>query len=153
MEEMTEEEIGQTISQSRLAILSLARGSRAYAFPLFYAYRDGTFYFHSHPGRKDDFIRATEEACLTIVRAVTDDEWYSVMAFGHVRDAEHGQARQAALDALSSVPAPPEMGRSETGAPLRSDEDVEVWMLEPHELSGRKSEHPPPGTGEPSDVV
>lgn len=142
MQEMTREEIGQALAASRLGVLSLARGNRAYAFPLFYGYLEGTFFFHSHPGKKDEFIHATEEACLTVVRAITEDDWQSVMAFGHVERVRLADEIKLAMDALMSIPAPPELGNSEAGEPRRSMEDVHVWKLTPHRMTGRKSLRP-----------
>lgn len=144
MQEMSDEDIRRAIEEASLAILGLARGNRAYAFPLFYGYRDGTFYWHSHPGEKDDFAHATEEACLTIVRAVTEDDWYSVMAFGRPREVHDTKELELVQAALADVPAPPEIGDSEMGEPLRSAEDVVYWKLEPTHVTGRVSQPPPP---------
>lgn len=153
MQEMTKEEIRQTISQARVGILSLARGGVAYAFPLFYAYRDGTFYVHSHPGTKDAFIEATEEAVLTIVRAITEDDWYSVQAHGPIRRAHLTDPIKASMDAVLGLPAPPELGETEHGEPRRSMKDTVFWMLEPNRLTGRKSQRPHQHAPDGMDVM
>lgn len=153
MEEMTDEEIRQTISQARLGILSLARGGVAYAFPLFYVHRDGVFYFHSHPGTKDAFIQATEEATLTIVRAITEDDWYSVQAHGRVKRAHLTDEIKSSMDALLELPPPPELGQTEHGEPKRSMKDTVFWMLEPNRLTGRKSERPPGRAPDDMDIA
>lgn len=140
---MTDEEIRQALAEARLAICSLARGGRSYAFPLFYGYQDGVFYWHSHPGEKDDFAHATEEACLTVVRAVTEDDWFSVMAFGHPREVRDKTALDVAQAALADVPPPPELGETETGEPLRSEGNLVYWRLDPTRMTGRKSQRPP----------
>lgn len=143
MQEMSDEDIRRVIEEASLAILGLSRGNRSYAFPLFYGYLDGVFYWHSHPGEKDDYIHATEEACLTIVRVVTEDDWHSVMAFGHPREVHDPTQLDLARAALADVPAPPELGISETGEPKRSEENVVYWMLEPTRTTGRVSQRPP----------
>lgn len=150
MEEMTSAQIEQAIQQARLAILGLARGDHAYAFPLLFAHRDGIFYWHSHPGEKDEFIQATEEACLTIVTARTEDDWESVMAFGHAEAIHQAEEQAQAREILATVPPPPEVGTSKTGEPLRSEDNVTYWRLDPTRITGRKSQRAPPDT---SDVA
>lgn len=139
MEEMTLEEIEEAVDQARVGILSLARDDEAYAFPVFYAYEDGVFYWHSHPGEKDSYIHETEEACLTMMRGYGVDDWSSVMAFGEPEPLWDAQEVGDAEDALADVPAPPELGEDEEGEPKRSAKHAVYWRLEPVRMTGRKS--------------
>ncbi len=132
-------EIESALAQNQLGILSLARGSNAYAFPLFYRFHRGTLYFHGHPGEKDHFIRATEEACLSVVRALTTEDWHSVMAFGPVR-AVAGDELDEVREVLGSVPAPPTLRDEGAGEDEPSHEDVTYWKLKPTRVTGRKSQ-------------
>lgn len=138
MEEMTLEEIEEAVDQARVGILSLARDDEAYAFPVFYAYEDGVFYWHSHPGEKDSYIHETEEACLTLVRGFDEDDWTSVMAFGEPKPIWEDQQMDQAQRILSEVPPPPELGEDED-QPRRSGKGAVYWRLRPDRLTGRKS--------------
>lgn len=143
MEPMTDAEVRTMVDGSWFGTLAVARSNRAYAIPIFYGHLDDTFYFHSLPGLKDDYIEATEEACLTIVRAESEDRWASVMALGPVEPVTMEQEKVAAMDALMGVPLPPAEGTTESGAPKRGDTGLIYRKLTPRELHGRKSVPPP----------
>lgn len=143
MEEMTDAEIETAIDDARVGILGLADGGRAYAMPIFYAYEDGVFYWHSHPGYKEAYLHDTEEACLTMVYGFDADEWESVMAFGTPEPIWDEVEIEAAEAALADVPPPPELGTTEEGAPKRSGKHAVYWKLVPTRMTGRKSEPAP----------
>lgn len=145
MEAMTDEEVRTMISGSWFGHLALADGGRAYAIPIFFGFADGTFYFHSLPGVKDDFIEATEEACLTITRAESEDRWASIIARGPIEEVTLEPELEVAMDALLALPLPPAMGTTGTGKPKRGGADLTYRKLTPVELSGRKSVPPPAG--------
>lgn len=136
---MTDAEIQDAIDEARLAILALARENRSYAFPVLFAYDDGVFYWHSHPGEKERYIHETEEACLTLVRGADPDDWFSVMAFGKPEPIWNDQEIEAVQQVLSDVPPPPELDREEDEEPRRSEKGAVYWRLEPDRMTGRQS--------------
>lgn len=140
MEEMTAEEIEEAIPRARVGILGLARENRSYAYPLFFAYEDGTFYWHSQPGQKDAYIHDTEEACLTLVRGFGEDDWTSVMVFGRPEPIWEEQRFDEIEEILAEVPPPPELGTTDEGEPKRSAKNAVFWKLEPDRVTGRKSQ-------------
>ena len=139
MRKLDDQEIKAVLDRSHLGVLSLARGSAAYALPILYAYHGGRIYFHGHPGRKEGFIEATEEVCLTILEGRTVDDWRCVLVFGRARAAHTHDAIDQAREALTGLPPPPLMGEDEDGEPARSGEDVTFWVLEPTRMTGRES--------------
>ncbi len=142
MKPMTDPEVLEFIAHNRLGVLSLASLGRAYGVPLYYGFDGRSIYFGTRPGEKTAYLQATQEACFTIVRVVSLDEWASVQAFGLVEPVESGQAYDAAIDALLAVPLPPEWGVSVHGEPLRSDRNMRVYRLKPTHVTGRKSARP-----------
>lgn len=142
MEPMPPEEIQAFIARSRFGHLGLAERGRAYVVPLFYGYDGKRFYFHSDPGMKDGYRDATEEACLAIVHAVNEDVWTSVLAFGPIEPVVGDAEQLVAMDALMSVPMPPQMGSGAFGEPRREGRRARLWKLEPREVTGRKSVRP-----------
>lgn len=146
MRSMRDEEVREFVKRNRFGILGLANGGHAYALPLFYGYDGQDLYFHTHPGLKVEFIQATAEACFTIARVVSLDDWASVQAFGHIeRAGTWGDL--AAQAALMSVPLPPQWGESSTGEPRRDDHSALVYRLRPVRIEGRYSA-PPRASGE-----
>lgn len=140
MQEMTDAEIQEAIGRARVGILALARDDRSYAFPLFFAYDDGTFYWHSHPGEKEAYIHETEEACLTLVRGFDKDDWVSVMAFGQPEAIWDEQDVEEVTQILDDVPPPPELGEDEEGQPQRSEKGAVYWRMPVDRMTGRKSQ-------------
>lgn len=143
MEEMTDGEIEAAIGNAQVGVLGLAEGGRAYAIPVFFAYKDGDFYWHSHPGYKEGYIHDTEEACLTLVHGFGPDEWESVMAFGKPEPIWDELEIEEAQAALAEIPPPPELGTTEEGEPKRSGKHAVYWKLSPTRVTGRKSEPAP----------
>lgn len=145
MEPMAPEEVRLLLAQARLGHLGLARGGDAYVLPVFFAYDGRHVYFHAHPGMKDDYLAGTDEACLAVTRAESEDVWESVLVFGPVEELTFASDRLAAMDALLAVPEPPLLGTSAHGEPLRSAEGMRFFRLAPAHLTGRKSVRPRAG--------
>lgn len=144
MEAMTEDEILELVRDRGLAHVALAKGDDAYAIPVFYAYDGEAFFFHSHHGVKEDYLKKTGEACLVVARVDSPDVWQSVQVFGPVRKIGGGPDLTRAQEALLNVPVPPEKGTTKSGQPRRSEKDTFVWALDPHSMTGRKSAPAPP---------
>lgn len=142
MEPMDEHEAREFIAHNRFGVLSLADDGRAYGIPLFYAYDGGHIYFHTRPGRKDDYMPRTQEACFTIVRVVTLDDWASVQVLGTLDEVEDERGRDAAVDALLAIPLPPAWGFTQTGEPRRRAAGLRIWRLRVERVAGRLSERP-----------
>lgn len=142
---MSPQEVSQFVAANRFGMLGLAAGGRAYVLPLFYGYDGASVYFNTHPGLKMRYLEETEEACFTIARVVSYDDWGSVEMFGRVDEVRDGPALTAGLNALMSVPLPPEWGLSEMGEPRRGDVGTHVLRLKPRAITGRKSVPPTGG--------
>lgn len=143
METMTPDEVRQLVRRSHVGVLGLAKDGHAYVVPLFYGSDGRSFYFHTRAGAKTPYLDATQEACLTIVHAVTEDDWASVMAFGRVEEVVLDQERVTAMDALLAVPLPPEWGFTPHGEPRHTGHDLKTYKLTPTRVTGRKSSRPP----------
>lgn len=139
MEEMTRDDIASMVGNHGFGIVSLASNDRAYGIPLFYAYDGLAFYFQSRPGAKDAFIRATKQACLSIIDLESPDDWRSVQAVGEVHRVTREKEHLQATDALMKVPFPPEFGLIAEGRPRRSAKAMYIWALTPTHLVGRQS--------------
>lgn len=143
MEDMTDEEVRAMVGGSWFGHLALADGGRALAIPVFFGHRRDAFYLHSLPGAKDDYVAATEEACLTITRVESEDRWASVIARGPLEEVTLAKEVEVAMDALMGVPLPPAMGTTETGEPKHGGGDLVYRKLTPVQVTGRKSVPPP----------
>lgn len=139
---MTPEEVRAFVAANKFGMLGLAAESKSYVVPLFYGYDGRSFFFHTHPGLKDEYIDRTTEACFTVARVLSLDDWASVEAFGKLTQVTDTTELTGAMNALMSVPLPPEWGVSDMGEPLRGSHDVHIFRLTPTRLSGRKSERP-----------
>lgn len=143
MQDMSEAEQDEVLHDGRLGHLGLAAGGLCYVVPIFYGYDGDTFYFHSHPGLKDDFIDETKEACFVVSSVISPDDWNSVQVFGPVEKCSIMEDIRNAEAALADVPLPPEFGLMPSGKPKRSGEKMYFWMLTPKRMSGKKSAHVP----------
>lgn len=137
---MTESEVRAFLRHNKSGVLSLADEGRAYAVPLFYAYDGRALYFMGREGEKTRFAESTQEACFTVVRTMSLDDWASAQAFGRVERVGTGPDRIAAHAALMAVPLPPEFGESPHGEPARSARHADIYRLTPTRVSGRYSQ-------------
>lgn len=133
---MTAQDVREFVRHNKMGVLALTKDRKAYAVPLFYGYDGRDFFFQGRPGLKDEFVEATDEACFTIVRARSLDDWASAQVFGRLERVP----RASPTHALMSVPLPPAWGESEVGEPTREEEDIIVYRLAPTRTSGRYSE-------------
>lgn len=133
------ERVEQLLRDSRTCSIGFAQDGRAYVLPMFFAYDGEHCYFHSHPGLKDDFMEATQQACLVVIHYDSEDEWWSLQAFGPVERLSLSDDIDAAKAALIGVPLPPEPGSYPGGKPKRSEQQVFYWRLTPTHLDGRLS--------------
>lgn len=139
MDPMTAEEIRTMVGGSWFGHLALADGGRAYSLPIYFGHREGVFYFHSLPGHKDDYFETTEEACLTITRAESEDRWASVIALGPIEVITMAREQKRAMDALMGVPLPPALGDTKQGEPAHGGHPLVFRKLTVREITGRKS--------------
>ncbi len=136
---MTEEEARATLKASRLGVLSLADGGKAYAVPLFYGFDDETVWFQCHPGLKDQYEDSTETACLTVIHMESENVWESVHVFGPVERCTLNTDIEAAQAALFRIPFPPAKGNYPHGLPKRDDRGIYYLKLRPEAVEGVKS--------------
>ena len=130
------------LKRQRVGVMALAKEGRAYAVPLFFAYDGERLFFMSHPGEKDAFIEACEEACFVVVQVEGEDEWISVQATGPVEKVTLSDDAMHALDLMAKNPFPPEFGTTPQGWPKHSAERMYIWALTPRKLFGRQSKPP-----------
>lgn len=140
MEKMAEPEVQEFILHNRFGVLSLSDEGNSYAVPIYYGYDGRRFYFATRPGTKDRYIERTREACLSIVRVHSLDEWASVHVFGKLEKLD---GELDASEALLRVPLPPDWGESDLGEPNRTGAGAATYRLTPTRVSGRHSEHAP----------
>lgn len=138
MKEMQEGEVREFIQHNKFGVLCLTRDAHAYGVPIYYGFDGTRFYFQTRPGLKQRYIVDTQEACFTIVRVHSLDDWASVQVFGRIERLEDGLD---AMEALMSVPLPPAWGETPRGEPLRHAEGMVIYCLTPTRVSGRHSEH------------
>lgn len=142
---MAPSEAQEFIRHNKFGVLSLAQDARAYGLPLYYGYDGAWLYFHTRPGLKQRYIVGTQEACFTIVRVLSLDEWASVQVFGSL---ERMDADLDVMQALMSVPLPPHWGETPRGDPARPSEGVVLYKLTPTRVTGRHSEPAAPSVEE-----
>ncbi|MFA5860148.1 MAG: pyridoxamine 5'-phosphate oxidase family protein [Candidatus Thermoplasmatota archaeon] len=140
MHEMQDAEVREFIRHNKFGVLCLADDARSYGVPIYYGYDGERFYFQTRAGLKAQYLLRTQEACFTIVRIHSLDDWESVQAFGSIERLEDGLD---AMEALMSVPLPPDWGESPQGEPDRHDRGMMLYRLTPTRVSGRHSEHAP----------
>jgi nitroimidazol reductase NimA-like FMN-containing flavoprotein (pyridoxamine 5'-phosphate oxidase superfamily) len=148
MDVMAPHEVREFVARNRFGMLGLAAEGNAYVVPLYYGFDGVSVYFSTRPGLKSRFMTTTREACFVIARVVSFDDWASVEVFGRLEEVRAGSGLTAAMNALMSVPLPPEWGVSGFGEPRRGDVGAGIYRLVPRDWSGRKS-HPGgvPGVG------
>lgn len=144
MEELPTERAQELLRELHFGHLGLARGGDAYVLPLFYGYDRRVLYFHSHPWLKDDYLRGTKEACFLVASVESVDDWESVQVFGPVEKITVADEIRTAMNALLTLPLPPEYGFSEQDEPKRGSKDMVFWKLTPRRIEGRRSIRPPP---------
>ncbi len=139
MEPMPHEDALEILRRSRMGVLSLADGGRAYAVPLFYGFDGERAWFQCHPGLKDRYENETQEACLTVVHMESENIWESVQAFGPVERCTLNTDIEAAQAALYQVPFPPRSGNYPGGLPKRDDRGIYFLKLDPTRVEGVRS--------------
>ncbi len=139
MEDLSDSEIQEILAASRLGILSMADGGRTYAIPIFFGFDGHDLYFHCHPGTKDHWIDAVQEACLVVTHVAGEDLWETVQVFGGLERLTLNDDLDKARDAIYLLPPPPKEGSHPSGKPLRSERAVFYVRLSPSRWSGKKS--------------
>lgn len=146
MHDMQEAEVREFIRHNKFGVLCLTDDARSYGVPIYYGYDGERFYFQTRGGLKQQYLARTREACFTIVRIHSLDDWESVQAFGDIEELEDGLD---AMEALMSVPLPPDWGETPRGEPQRSARGMVIYRLTPTRVSGRHSEHATASVEEP----
>lgn len=132
----------QFLKKHRVGVMALANGGRAYAVPLFFAFDGERLFFMSHPGEKDKFIQACEQASFVVLEVRAEDDWISVQATGPIEKVTLSDDAMLALDVMAENPFPPEFGTTPNGWPKHSSEKMYIWTMKPEMITGRMS-HPP----------
>ncbi|GEM_PF-2790981 len=139
MRTMTRAEIDQFVDQGSFAILSLAGGDAAYGVPLFYGTDGYAIYFQTRAGLKTPYLRATREACLTISRIRSHEEWASVQLLGSIEVVDAAARGSQSRNALVGIPPPLDWWESDERAGSAEPPGLTTYRLVPRKLIGRYS--------------
>lgn len=140
--ELPDEDIDDFLSRTETGVLSFARDGEPYSIPISYGYNldAQTFYLRlvSRPGSsKREFLSKTPTARLVVYAATNNESTYwSVVAAGPLveRDsvalspdeiAQYGDARRPLFEIWGEG---------------RDDLDIQLYELQPEELSGRRTD-------------
>lgn len=139
MEKMEAAETLQTLEASHLGILALSNEGESYAIPLYFGFDGQDVFFQCHPGLKDEYVDATDRACLVVSHVAGPNIWESIQVFGPVERMYINSDVDKAKHALFHVPFPPAEGNYPKGLPVRSENHVYYLRLRPVIIEGKKS--------------
>ena len=139
MHALAPDQIQDILQASRLGVLALSHDNDSYAIPLYYGYDGDALYFHCHPGVKDEWIETDRRACLVVIHVESENIWESVQVFGAVEKLSLSSDIEKAKSALFTIPFPPAEGYTQSGNPVRTDQDVYYLRLRPDEMTGKGS--------------
>ncbi len=84
--EMTIEECRSALQKANVGRLACAREGQPYAVPINFAF-DGTYvYGFTTLGQKIEWMRANPLVCLEVDEIVSEDQWMSIVVFGHYEE-------------------------------------------------------------------
>ena len=86
---MDRDRLEHRLDENEVGVLSLARESVAYAVPVAYHYEDGSVYLRlAFEGKstKRAYLEATAKACLCLYGVESDDESWSILVRGPLRE-------------------------------------------------------------------
>lgn len=137
---MSAAEVEDFLTTRGQGVLSLSDGGDAYSVPMSFGY-DGTnllFQFAADDdSRKVAYLEATETASFVAYSFDSVAEWASVVVRGPVSPVP-SEERESAYESLASNASFPTL--DVFGAGL-SDEDFELYQLEPTERTGMKGQN------------
>lgn len=138
--EMTESQRETLLADAGHGVLSLAAHNSGYGIPISFGYdeTDGRIVFEFlalGESKKEEFVRATEEATLTVYRYRNPDDWESVIVTGtvHPLDAETLPDRTVATFASGSADGAEAVRWQGAGKLERN-----WYELEPASITGRR---------------
>lgn len=140
MEQIYSSKSREILAASRLGTLALAKDGCSYAIPMFFGFDGNHVYFHGHPGLKDEYMDATEEACFVVSHVGSANIWESVHVFGPIEKLTLSSDIDAAKNALFNVPPPPAEGNFPKGLPKRTDHSVYYARINSTKVCGKVSE-------------
>src|SRR5512141_2678607 len=102
--EMTEAECHYALKHAHVGRLACTRDNQPYVVPMYFAYSENHLYAISTVGQKIEWMRANPLVCVEVDNITSDDEWMSVVVFGHYEELpdlpEYKYAREQALTLL-----------------------------------------------------
>ncbi len=96
VQEMSNEDCREALSNASLGRLACARDNQPYIVPIHFALEDGHIYAFSLPGQKLEWMRNNPHVCLQIDSVERDNVWLSVVAFGCYEELPDTQECRAA---------------------------------------------------------
>lgn len=140
IEEMRDEEIGETLERLNYAHLACSKDDHPYVVPVHYVF-DGTHIFiYTTEGKKAEMLRSNPKICLQAEDVKDNSNWVSVIAFGEVEQLVEEDARQEALDLI--LKANPRLTPAISVRWMDSwvRENVEViYRFRPRKVTGRRT--------------
>lgn len=86
IEEMTEGECRAMLAGTYVARLACARNNQPYIVPIHVDLDDEFLYGYATLGQKIEWMRQNPLVCLEIDELITDEQWASVIVFGHYEE-------------------------------------------------------------------
>lgn len=144
VEEMVLEEMRALLRRVGYGHLGCTRDGRPYVVPIHYAYEEPSIYIFTTEGMKTDFINADPEVCLQVEEVHDSMNWQSVVATGEAERLTKLEETEHAMGVITKhnptlTPALNKMWID----PLGRANDIAIYRIVPHMMSGRKTL--PPG--------
>lgn len=139
--EMSPAEIDEFLGESETGVLSLARDDDPYAIPISYGYDadERTFYVRlvSTPeSEKREFLASAPTARLVIYDRTNTETYRSVVAVGPLEGISPTDLTVEQIEQYGAAKRP----LFEIWAQGKKDLNIQLYKLEPDELSGRRTE-------------
>lgn len=138
---MTASEIDAFLAQRETGVLSLARDDEPYAIPISYGYdaTDRTVYLRlvSTPdSEKRQYLSSSPRARLVVYEDAKSDSTYrSVVAVGSLTEISPDELTVDRIEQYGAAKRP----LFEIWAASKRDLDIQLYTLDPSELSGRRT--------------
>lgn len=138
--EMTREEVDDLLGRHETGVLALASGDAPYAVPISYGYdaSAGRFFLRlvSTPeSEKRGFLGSAPPARL-VVYEEDGDTYRSVVATGHIEEMAADDLTVERIEQFGTAKRP----LFEVWGEAKPDLDIQLYQLDPEEVSGRRIE-------------
>jgi nitroimidazol reductase NimA-like FMN-containing flavoprotein (pyridoxamine 5'-phosphate oxidase superfamily) len=126
IEEMSNDEIHDLLSQTGYGHLGCCRNNTPYVVPVHYAYSEPNLYVYTTEGEKSEIIRSNPHVCLQVEWVENNSDWKSVIVTGEAFDLDDLAERERAVDLIRAG--------NPTLTPAVSIHWLDNWVRENHEV-------------------